>query len=218
MPMPMTRRDFHVGLLALLTGTRLPAASAQADLVEGKDWRALSPPQPSADSERIKVFEFFSYGCPHCASLNPLINAWAEQQPKDVGFRRVPVTFGRAAWANLARLYYALEVDGSLAELDQAVFDALTNQRVNLYTETNILKWIEQQGLDADAFAKTFNSFAVEVALGRARDLESRMRIDAVPRIVVDGRYVVVGEGVRGYEGLLRITDALVERARRVRG
>ena len=216
--MPMTRRDFHAGLLALLTATRLPAASAQADLVEGKDWRALSPPQPSADSERIEVFEFFSYGCPHCGSLNPLIKAWAEQQPEDVGFRRVPVTFGRAAWANLARLYYALELDGSLAELDQAVFDAITDQRVNLYTEKNILKWIDQQGLVADAFAKTFNSFAVEVAVGRARDLESRMRIDAVPRIIVDGRYVVLGEGVRGYEGLLRITDALVERARRVRG
>jgi thiol:disulfide interchange protein DsbA len=88
---------------------------------------------------------------------------------------------------------------------------------VNLFTEKNILKWIDRQGLDTDAFSKTFNSFAVDVALRQARDLEARMRIDAVPRIIVDGRYVVVGEGVAGYEGLLRITDALVERARAAR-
>ncbi|MCF7985713.1 MAG: thiol:disulfide interchange protein DsbA/DsbL, partial [Thiohalocapsa sp.] len=183
----------------------------------GRDWRALSPPQAGADQEQIEVLEFFSYGCPHCGSLNPLIKAWAEQLPDDVNFRRVPVTFGRAAWDNLARLYYALELEGSLAQLDQAVFDAITQDRVNLYTEKNILKWIERQGLDADAFGKTFNSFGVEVALGRARELESRMQIDAVPRIIVDGRYVVVGEGVRDYEDLLGITDALVQRVRTAR-
>ncbi len=216
--MPMTRRDFHAGLIALLTAAMMPGVRAEEGLVEGKDWRPLTPPQPAPDDAPIAVLEFFSYGCPHCGSLNPLIKVWAEQLPDDVTFQRVPVTFGRAAWANLARLYYALEVDGSLTELDQAVFDAITKQRVNLYTEKNTLKWLEQQGLDADAFGKTLNSFAVEVALGRARDLESRMRIDGVPRIVVDGRYVVVGEGVSGYEGLLRIADALVERARRARG
>ena len=215
--MAMTRRDFHVGLAALVAVAIMPGARADDDLVEGRDWRAMSPPQSSADQAQIEVLEFFSYGCSHCGSLNPLIKAWAEQLPDDVTFRRVPVTFGRTAWANLARLYYALELDGSLAQLDQAVFDAVTQDRVNLYTEKNIRKWIDQQGLDADAFGKTFNSFAVEAALGRARDLEARMRIDAVPRIIVDGRYVVIGEGVRGYEDLLRITDALVQRARAAR-
>jgi thiol:disulfide interchange protein DsbA len=215
--MPLKRRDFLAGLAGFLTAAVVPGAHADDGLVEGRDWRALSPPQAGADQEQIEVLEFFSYGCPHCGSLNPLIKAWAEQLPDDVNFRRVPVTFGRAAWDNLARLYYALELDGSLAQLDQAVFDAITQDRVNLYTEKNILKWIERQGLDADAFGKTFNSFGVEVALGRAKELESRMQIDAVPRIIVDGRYVVVGEGVRDYEDLLRITDALVQRARTAR-
>ncbi len=215
--MPMTRREFHAGLVALLTAAMLPTARAEDGLVEGRDWRPLSPPQPSAGGEQIQVLEFFSYGCPHCGSLNPLIKAWAKQLPEDVTFQRVPVTFGRGAWANLARLFFALEADGLLPELDQRVFDAITNQRVNLFTDKNILKWIEQQGQDPEGFGKTLNSFEVDVALRRARDLESRMRIDAVPRIIVDERYVVLGEGTGGYEGLLRITDALVERARTAR-
>jgi thiol:disulfide interchange protein DsbA len=216
--MSMTRRDFNTGLLAVFGAMFLPLARADDDLVEGRDWQALSPPQPSADTQHIEVLEFFSYGCPHCSSLNPLVKSWAEGLPSDVVFRRVPVTFGRAAWASLARLYYALEIDGSLARLDQAVFDAVIEQRVNLYTEKAVLKWVADQGLDADAFAKTLNSFAVEVALGRAKDLESRMAVSAVPRIVVDGRYEVVGEGAQSHEDLLRIADALIEKARARRG
>jgi thiol:disulfide interchange protein DsbA len=215
--MSINRRAFATGLAGVLAATLIPAARAEDALQEGRDWRALSPPQPRADRERIEVLEFFSYGCPHCGGLNPLIKTWADALPEDVAFQRVPVTFGRAAWANLARLFYALEADDLLSELDQAVFEAITEQRVNLYTDKNILKWIEQQGHDPEAFGKTLNSFEVDAATRRAQDLESRMRIDAVPRIVVDGRYVVVGEGVRGYAGLLRIADALIARAREAR-
>lgn len=212
--MPITRRDFHTGLLALFATVMMPMVGAEETLVEGTNWRPLSPALPSGDSEQIQVLKFFSYGCPHCGALNPLFKTWAKDLPEDVSYQRVPVTFGRAAWANLARLYYALEIDGHLEQLDQAVFTAITQERVNLFTEKNILKWIDQQGLDAEAFSKTFNSFAVEVALGRAQILESEMKIDAVPRIIVDGRFVVLNEGGGGYEGLLRTAKALVERAR----
>ncbi|KAA6185061.1 thiol:disulfide interchange protein DsbA/DsbL [Thiohalocapsa marina] len=216
--MMMTRREFQVGLLGLLGTALAPRVVGAQMLVEGRDWRPLSPPQPSAEPERIEVLEFFSYGCSHCSQMNPLITEWAEALPSDILFRRVPVTFGRGAWVALARLFYALEFGGHLAQLDQAVFDAVTRQRMNLYTERNILKWIAEQGLDADAFAKVYNGFAVEMALRKAADLERRMGIDAVPRIVVDGRYVVTGDGAAGHAGLIRIAEQLVEKARVQRG
>jgi protein dithiol oxidoreductase (disulfide-forming) len=85
--MPMTRRDFHAGLVALLTAAVMPGARAEEDgLVEGRDWRLLASPRPGTDSAQIEVLEFFSYGCPHCGSLNPLIKAWAEQLPDDATF------------------------------------------------------------------------------------------------------------------------------------
>jgi thiol:disulfide interchange protein DsbA len=107
--MPMTRRRFHaclLGTLGIALLSDLWADTRASDLVERRDWRALSPPQPGTDPERIEVLGFFSYSCPHCAELNPLIGTRTKDQdlPGDVDFRRVPVTFGRAAWANLARL------------------------------------------------------------------------------------------------------------------
>ncbi|EIC19858.1 thiol:disulfide interchange protein DsbA/DsbL [Thiorhodovibrio frisius] len=215
--MPISRRLFHASLIALLVFGLWPLIGAGDDLVEGRDWRPLKTPITSDDPEKIEVLEFFSYGCPHCSHLNPLLKDWAAKLPEDVALRRVPVTFGRAAWANLARLYYALELNHLIDALDQATFDAISKERKRLFTDKAIFAWIKEQGQDAEAFEKTFNSFAVELALGKGRDLEERVGVDAVPRLIVDGRYVVLNEDAQGYEELLRRADTLIERARKER-
>lgn len=215
--MPITRRRFHASLLAAL-GTALWPEAWASDLVEGRDWRPLPPTQSSTNAQRIEVLEFFSYGCPHCAALNPLISAWAKGLPVDVEFQRVPVTFGRAAWTNLARLYFALHFEGALGRLDQAVFDAVTEKRANLFTEKAVLDWVAEQGLEREGFARLLKSFEVETALARANTLAKRFAVDAVPMIVVDGRYVVVGDAARSHEERLAIADQLIDKARQQRG
>lgn len=92
----MTRRDFHACLIGLAASLILPPAGA-TEWVEGRDWQNLPVPAPKDAGGRILVREFFSYGCPHCADLNPLITAWAAKLPPDVEFQRLPVSFGRTA-------------------------------------------------------------------------------------------------------------------------
>ena len=218
--MPISRRRAVTGLLAGLGATCLSLLSpfaAALELEEGRNFRTLSSAPPQPDGQTIEVLEFFSYGCPHCADLNPLIKEWAAQQPDDVAFKRVPVSFGRAAWQNLVRLFYALEFAGELEALDQRVFEAVTEERVNLYTERNVRRWVEQQGLDPEIFASYFDSFAVEAALARARTLEERYRIRAVPSVVVDGRYLVLNDGVRTHRQMLEVAEALTDKARTAR-
>ena len=215
--MAMTRRDFHAGLVASLGLAVLPQAWAwpwDEDWVEGRDWEALPDPEPTAPGQAVRVSEFFSYGCPHCADLNPLITAWAKELPADVEFQRLPVTFGRAAWTILARLYFTLELEGALERLDQAVFNAIGEQRLNLYTERAVLDWVAKQGLNPEAFQKQFNSVAVGTKLRQAQASAKRFQINAVPSIIVDGRYRVIGDDGRGHEGRLDITDWLIKKAR----
>lgn len=215
--MAMNRRRFNrllLGALASAPGASLIPQGAAANLVEGRDWRPLELPQPPSDPAKIEVLEFFSYGCPHCAHLNPHIKPWAAALPPDVSFKRIPVTFGRAAWANLARLFFALELTGDLDRLDQAVFDAVTEQRKGLYTDKAIFDWVQGQGVALDAFKEAFNGFTTENQLKRSDVLVQRYRVDAVPRITVAGRYVVVGDGVKDYGDLLAIADQLIAKAR----
>lgn len=214
--MDAIRRRFSLYLLAFLALLSLPM-TLSAELVEGRDWKAVSATQSGDQGDEIEVLEFFSYGCPHCGDLNPPIKQWAEVLASDVSFERVPVTFGRAAWESLARLYFALDFADELSRLDQAVFDAVTKQRTNLYTEKAVLDWVAEQGVDREAFAKFYNSFAVEAAMAKANTLAARYRVDAVPMIIVDGRYVVLNEGAKAHAELLETADALIDKAREAR-
>ena len=41
----------------------------------------------------IEIVEFFSYACPHCANLDPMLDGWIDGLAESVEFRRVHVAF-----------------------------------------------------------------------------------------------------------------------------
>lgn len=211
------RRDFARGLFALCAAGALPllpGTAAANPMREGIDWAPIVPAQRGESPGKIEVLEFFSYACPHCRDFHPLITRWAAALPKDVVFKRVPVTFGRAAWNPIARLFHALEATGDLERLDQAVFDAIHKQRVSLYTDKEVLAWIGGQGVDGKRFADAYNGFSTQTKVARDEQRTRAYKVDGVPRIAVDGRYSVLGKEVRELSGLLVIADRLIARAR----
>jgi thiol:disulfide interchange protein DsbA len=208
--MRFTRRTFLRYTLAALGAAALPATAA--DLVEGRDYVLIQPPQPGAVPGKIQVLEFFSYGCPHCGEFHPLVKEWAAKLPENVAFQRVPVSFGRAAWANLARLYYALENTGDLARLDDAVFHAIHRERVRLQTDKAIIAWVESQGVDAKRFAAAYDSFGIQTKLARDQQLVRTHKVQMVPLLTVDGRYAVTGQAAKHYGEILVIADGLIAR------
>lgn len=211
------RRRFQGLTAASLLLACLPVRAAVPDAQAGIDYLPVDPPQPTNSPGKIEVLEFFSYGCPHCAELHPVLKTWAARLPADVVLRRVPVSFGRAAWANLAKLHYALEITGDLARLDDPVFAALHKERANLFVDKSIVDWVAARGVDRKRFADAFASFGVAGQLARSDDLVKRYRIDAVPRLTVDGRYNVVASRARGFEDMLALTGRIVESARSAR-
>ena len=107
-------KNLLTGWLAVLTlalfGLASPAQAQQ--LATGRDYNVIEPAMVTDEPAKIEVLEFFSYGCPHCNDLNPLLVKWAAKQPADVAFRRVPVGFGNPYYQLMARLYYSLEALG----------------------------------------------------------------------------------------------------------
>src|SRR5205814_843410 len=79
----------------------------------------------------VEVIKFFSYGCPHCADLEPFVEDWLKTLPPDVQFRRVPVLF-QPRWVSLARVYYTLEALGVDTKLTPEVFSAVHKQGIDL--------------------------------------------------------------------------------------
>jgi protein dithiol oxidoreductase (disulfide-forming) len=195
---------------AILIATVVASASASAAPVEGRDYSTLRSQQRPESSAQVEVIEFFSYGCPHCADLNPQLKAWAAKLPRDTAFIKVPVGFGRSSWASLARAYYALQATGDLERLDQALFDAIHKQRLPLQDEASIAAWVGKQGGKADAFTTAYRSPGVATKVARAEELVRRYQIMEVPKFAVGGRYLVMGES---HEQVLANATALAAQA-----
>lgn len=207
--MKFARRSFVTTIFAI--GAALTVAMPSSAQTAGKDYTLISPAQPTEDAGKIEVLEFFSYGCPHCADFNPLVTAWAAKLPSDVVFRKVPITFGRAAWANIAKLYYALKVTGDLDRLESDVFKAIHNDRINLFDEKSLLEWVAKKGVDQKKFAEAFNSFGVMSQVKRGDQMAQAYKIQGVPALAVDGKYLVGG---KDFNEQLAIADKLIAKAR----
>ncbi|HMX16901.1 MAG TPA: thiol:disulfide interchange protein DsbA/DsbL [Rhodocyclaceae bacterium] len=211
----MTRLPGFILTLALAAAVILSGpAAAQAQLQEGRDFVTLSPAQPVDAKGKVEVIEFFSYACPHCNDFDPILDKWIKRLPKDVEVRKVPVTFKRAAWANLAKLYYALDTIGETGRLHAKVFEAFHAKNVNLGDEKTAMDWALTQGVDMKKFQEAWNGFGMAGRVANGQAMAEAYKIGGVPTLAVAGRYVVVGKAATTYEDLLRIADALIQRAR----
>jgi thiol:disulfide interchange protein DsbA len=212
----MKRREFsmHVaaaGLGSLWAGT----AGAQGGPVEGTHYSKLAQPVAvTAPAGKIEVIEFFSYGCPHCYSLEPTLEAWAKRLPADVVFKRVPVGFN-ALYENYQRIYYALEAMGQLETMHRKVFDAIHKQRQRLDKEADIAAFMTANGVDGAKFMELYKSFSVQTKARQAQQLSQGYKIDGVPAMGVHGRYVTSGSQAGSNERALAVTDALVQGLRK---
>lgn len=215
-----SRSGFLILAVSILAAAALgTGAPARAQLVEGRDYRLLTPPRPTSSPGKIEVVEFFSYGCPHCARFSPLLSAWLATQPNDVAFRRVPVSYGRLQWMNLARAYYALEASGDIKKLDAALFRAIHDDHGELFDEQSIADWVGKQGGDAARFADAYVSFGVNNQTVQADALAEDYAITAVPTLAVNGRYVVISpteaaDELQTFREVLQLADKVIALAR----
>jgi thiol:disulfide interchange protein DsbA len=179
--------------------------------VQGTDYTLISPPQTPTTTGKVEVIEFFSYGCPHCFHLQPLLKKWEKAElPANAVLVRVPVAFGRREWGQLVRAFYTLEATGDLERLDDKLFDAIHQQQQALFDVESLTSWAAQNGVDANKFRTTFNSPEVTAKAVRADQLSRDYKIQGVPTLTVAGKYRTIG---KDYPDMLRITRELASQA-----
>jgi thiol:disulfide interchange protein DsbA len=201
----MSRR-LGIVLLAFLLST-----SVQGSAVAGHDYVVLDVPQRQETKDKIEVIEFFSWGCPHCYKLFPLLARWMATLPKDISFRRVPVGLGHPEWDNLTKAYYALQSTGDVTRLDSQIFEAIHEQHLALFDEQSITAWVEKHGVNVAQFTAAYRSFGVNTSVGQAEQTAVNFRVGAVPAMAVAGRYTVTGgDPVK----ILAVSDELIAKAR----
>jgi thiol:disulfide interchange protein DsbA len=207
----MRRRAFlsmSLGIVVASIGSK-----AAAQLMEGKNYLRLKNAVPAESGKKIEVIEFFSYGCPHCAELEPYLDAWLAKLPPDVQFRRVPVMF-QDRWVNLAKIYYTLDAMGEEAKLSPEVFTALHGKNESLWNDKTFFDWAASKGLDRKKVEDVFGSFAISGKMNRAKQQAQTFDIQSVPTVVVDGKFITGSDKVGSHAQLPAALDELVAKAR----
>lgn len=205
----------HLLLLCLL-GLAGMTSGASAESRLDRDYRLITPAQPTETGDKIEVIEFFYYGCPHCFEIEPYLKRWKASMPKDVAYRLVPALF-RDSWVPLTKTFYALEALGELARQHDAVFEAIHAKNINLNNEQMLFEWVEKQGVDRKKFADAYESFAVRNRVVNARNLTVAYGVEGTPSLVVDGKYIT-GPGLTGsHESVIKVLNELIAKAREER-
>jgi len=196
-------------IIVLLVGTLSFSAGAMAQ--SANKYVNVNPPQ-ATEPGKTEVLEFFSYSCPHCAVVEPMIADWKKTLPSDVVLYAVPVAFN-AAMKPLQELYYALEAVGRM-DLHPKVFAAIHQEKKRIFTKDAIVAWAASQGVDKTQFAAAMNSFGVQSKVQRADQLAAGYAIQGTPSLAVDGRYLTSPTEAGGYQEMIDVANQLVRQSR----
>ena len=198
----------HLAAFLLVCFTVNNALSSDFD--EGIDYRIINNPNLASKPYENQVIEFFGYFCPHCKSFSPALKKWAKTLPKEVTFTQLHVPFRDI---NHQRLFFTLREINSEQNLHYRIFAAIQVQRLPLSDYLNILSWVESHGVNEEEFEKAWNSKKVKEDMRIATKLMKDFKVDGVPLLVVNGKYITSPGMVGGsHKRALKIVDYLLNK------
>ena len=191
------------------------AFAVPTQFVQGKDYKVLPEVAQQANADgKVKVIEFFSYGCPWCFRLESSIEQWLTQKPATVDFQKVPVVF-RPSWVILAKAYYTADSLGVAQKLSPQIFKAIHDKGEDLANPTAMEEFFVNHGVSKNDFDSAFNfSPAIDAKLSNGDALARQYQIFQIPTIIVGGKYMTTtamagGDGTR----MMEIVNYLVKKA-----
>ena len=210
--MKIMRSIWLKSIFSLLLIAALPMqVFAAKEYTEGVQYSKLTNTQATNSGDKIEVLEFFWYGCPHCYRFEPTISKWIKNKPDNVSFIRVPAPIN-PSWVPHTKAYYALEMMGKGEQYHEALFKAIHVDRKKIRDLASITKFLVSLGVDEKAFNDAANSFAVEMRVRKAMQLTKNYKLSGVPMLAVNGKYTISAQQAGGYDGMINITNYLINK------
>lgn len=199
------------------------AFASPTDPKNGVEYTTLPQPQPTqAAGKKVEVIEFFMYHCPHCNALEPSFEQWVKKQGDNIVLRRVHIPSSGPNDPE-AHLYLTLEALGKVDQMHAKVFKAWHVDHIRLNKDDDIIDWVSKNGIDRAKFLDAWNSFGVVTKLHRLPQIVNDYKVDGVPTVVIDGKYMtspaIVANSVKTsseavlFPATLQVMDVLVARA-----
>jgi len=188
-----------------------PVAPASA-WKEGVHYKQLSPVQPtSALPGQVEVTEAFWYGSAPCYVLDQSMEVWRKQKAAYINFVRLPIMWGSVQRLH-ARMFYIAELLGKSDEFNAAMYKELQINKAVITNNEQMQAFFVAQGISPEDFKRANASPSIDASLKHAQILGDRYRINAVPTIIINGRYVTDAVMAGGQAQLLVLINELAAR------
>lgn len=188
------------------------SSAAMANFVEGKDYTVVQNPGKVEVAGKLEVREFFWYGCGHCFSLEPHMQAWLKKIPKDVNFVRTPAAMNKV-WEQNARGYYVSEALGVRKRTHLPLFHAIHDNGQQIFDQKSQAKFFTKYGIPEAKFNSLYNSFTITAKVSQANKLAQQYQLTGVPAVVVNGKYVVQGDDGK----VVKVVEYLLNKERKAK-
>ncbi len=190
------------------------AGGEAAAFVEGKHYIKLEPAMNTDVAPgKVEVIELMWLGCPHCYELEPTMLQYKKNHPDYVEFKQVPAMLN-PRWAQDAETYYIAEILDPTGEkhLITKIFQGIHEQRRRLNKPEVAKRFFLGEGFTEEQYNKAKNSMAMQTKLERAKEIAQGSQANAVPTIIVNGKYRTSAYMAGGEDKLMQVVDMLTTR------
>ena len=179
--------------LVVATATMTGFQAQAAELKDGEQYITLNQERAA----QPEVIEFFSFYCPHCYSFEMQYKIPAkvkEGLPKGTTFKQYHVDYLGPQGENLTRAWALAMALGVEDKVKTALFDGA---QANAFKSMDDIrqKFIDN-GVTAEQFDGTINSFAVTTLVKTQQNLVKQFQVNGVPDFYVNNKFRVNPEGL----------------------
>jgi thiol:disulfide interchange protein DsbA len=195
----------------------LGAAAQAANYEAGKNYTVIPQAQrTNVAPGKIEVMEVFSYGCPACNAFRATVKKLKASLPANAQLVYLPASWhAEENWPLLQRSYFTAQALGVADKTHDALYEAIwtsgelsalepgsgTRLKSTLPTIDDFAKFYQRTaGVKPADFVTTSQSFGVSLKMRQADSQITAMQVDSTPTLIVNGKYKVIRESVKGDE------------------
>ncbi len=187
----------------------IPFTQAAPQFKENVNYEAIQP----VVSAQPEVMEYFSFFCPHCYRFEPVMAELQKQLQQGVKFKQTPVAFivGNLG-TELQRAYAASLLLNVKESVSAALFRQIHEERKQPGSRADIRAVFVKAGVDGAVFDKTIESKTVTDMVAEYNQDTRINKIEAVPTVIVNKKYLVKTEGINSAEEYFQLINFLAEK------
>ena len=177
---------------------------------QGSHYRLINANAPKHQvNKKIKITEYFLYGCPHCYELEPKLAKWLENND-NIEFNRVPAILG-PTWGEMAKFYYVADKLNILEEMHKAFFKEVHASSKQYLSELAIREFFLKNGVTYEEYTAAYYSEEVRNNVNEARYQSVQLRLRGVPAVTINDKWMTAPFYVKNQEQMLEVLDYLVK-------